>query len=175
MLNSEKLPRSTKLQWKMSSNENRYLSYYDLKVTLFPNAHKDVWSVSVAGVETAPEYFNYAAQEEARAAAEKWFIELKNSGRFRPPTISTPPLRDVLRIVRDGRITPELHDEYIEFETRLERQGERADLFCLELNPRSGERSYWVPHSQGAIIREYGGRSVLVVTRWWLERAKPAQ
>lgn len=167
-------PATGKPRWKKSNNGNHYLSFYDLKISVFPNTRRGGWTVSVAENGETPTYSGHATETEARAFGEQKFSNLKSSGDFKAP--SPRSLREVVEeMLEDGRIPPTLEGDYVELSARLERKADRADLFRLDLSDDGLGNLYWVPHSQGALIEDHTGLCRLIVTRWWLDRARPAQ
>jgi prophage regulatory protein len=104
---------ATKQRWKTSQNGNRFLSFYGLKVTVFPNA-RGGWTVSVGRNAEPPTYPNHATESEARAAAEQEFIQLRASGHFKPPP--EPTLREILKGVHSLKeLGPQGHERYAAF------------------------------------------------------------
>jgi hypothetical protein len=165
---------TTKPWWKTSQNGNPRLSFYGLKVTVFPNPRRGGWTVSVGRNAEPPIYSNHETESEARAAAEQEFIQLKASGHFKPPP--EPTLREILKGVHSLKeLGPQGHERYIELTGDLVREGDRADLICIHDGSDNGA-SYWSPHSQHKVARIHGQGSITIIaTKWWWNRAEPAE
>jgi hypothetical protein len=162
---------SGKLIWKTSEIGNNFLSYYGLKVTVFPNSRRGGWTVSVAANGAKPVYSNYATEAQARANAECEFRELKSSGPFKAPPAQS--IQETLEdILINGEIPPEARNHFVELDADLKREGERADLYRVRNADGSFGDRYWVPHSQGVVITNNSQHCRLIVTRWWWDRAE---
>lgn len=161
-----KLPTKTpppRAAWKYNPQKGTAsLSYYGLRVTVFPNRRG--WGCCVSeGQDSAQTFTNYANEDEARAAAQARFLALKASGRFQPP--EPPSLEQQLEkaLGLDGHILPDYERVFVEIgDAELIHEGDRADLYAVD-----GDE-WWVPHSQGLRVGD-----VLIVTAWWFERAEP--
>jgi hypothetical protein len=166
--------KATKLRWKTSQNGNSYLSFYGLKVTLFANARRGGWTVSIGRNAERPSYSNHATEVQARAAAEQEFIRLKSSGQFKPPP--GPTLRELLKGVRSlAELGAPGHEQYVERTGYLVREGDKADLirFC---RGDGNSTCYWVPYSQHKVVcvGDDGSRT-MIATKWWWKQAEPAK
>lgn len=165
--------KGSKLRWKTSEKGNSYLSFYGLKVTVFPDTRGDGWTVCVSRNGGEPTYSNHATQAEARVSGKQAFLRLKRSGEFKPPRVSSAAWTgEVLQdIAKAGHVPPELGAQFTELSAFRKRKAERADLF--ELATGGGRAGlYWVPHSQSAVISDDADYCRLVVTTWWLDRAE---
>jgi hypothetical protein len=163
---------ATKQRWKTSQNGNRFLSFYGLKVTVFPNARSG-WTFSVGRNAEPQTYSNHATELEARAAAEQEFIRLKASGQFKPPP--EPTLREILKGVNSiDELGPQGREQYIELTGELVHEKDKADL--IRIYDRHGHSvCYWVPHSQHKVARIHShGLVTIIATKWWWNRAEPA-
>ena len=161
---------TSKLRWRTSKSGNRCLSFHKLVVTVFPNKRRSAWTVSVSRSDEPPTYTNHDTETAARAFAEDAFRRLK--------TISPPPVSRKIdlsgALYADGHLRIEYENIFMELIGCREREGERADLFQLSLEDYVPGTSFWVPHSQGKVVREEHGQCRLIVSRWWLDRATPA-
>jgi hypothetical protein len=163
-------------RWKRSQSGNSCLSFYGLKIAVFPNPRGDGWSVSIGQNNGPPAYSNCATEAEARVAAEQAFLRLKATREFKAPTPALEPLHQRLgSLLVAGRLRPEFEGCFRELTGRRQREAERADLFHLDLHDDGRGAAYWIPHSHGAVIREETVHCRLIVSQWWFDRAEPAQ
>lgn len=160
-----------KPKWGVSEKGNRFLSYYRLKISIFSNERWGGWTVAISEGERSPRYVHFHSEEEAKAVAEQEFLLLKSSGKFDPVKIPLGPLclpENVFN--KDGALAGDYEDIFLDINTKLMRESAHADLHEF-----ADGKKFWVPHSQGKIVKRLGDSCRLIAAKWWRDRAEPAR